>query len=208
MDALTAIFGSQLKIKLLRLFLFNEATPFFADEIVVRVRNGADAVKKELNLLVKADIVKKKNIVKEIEIKRGNKTIVKKKEGMGYAFNEKFAYKDPLKNLVTVVSIQADQSLAKRFSGVGKVKLIMAAGVFIQNWDSRVDLLIVGEELNLRKIETIIMGVEAEIGKEISYSAFETADFEYRIGIHDRLVRDILDYPHVTLLDRLGIESQ
>ena len=83
---------------------------------------------------------------------------------------------------------------------------MIAAGVFIQNWDSRVDLLIVGEELNLHKIESIIRNIESDIGKEISYSAFETQDFEYRMGIHDRLVRDILDYPHVTLLDRLGIE--
>lgn len=208
MDALTAIFGSELKIRLLRLFLFNETAPFFADEIVRRVKTGAAAVKKELNLLEKADIIKKKTIAKDVETGRGKKIVIKHKKGTGYVFNDKFAYKDPLKNLVTVVSIQADESLARRFAGVGKVKLVLASGVFIQNWDSRVDLLIVGEELNQRKIEAIIMSLEAEIGKEIAYSAFETTDFEYRLGIHDRLVRDILDYPHVTLLDRLGIEPQ
>jgi hypothetical protein len=85
---------------------------------------------------------------------------------------------------------------------------LFAAGVFIQNWDSRVDLLIVGDELNLPKIESVIKVIESEIGKEISYSAFETSDFEYRLGIHDRLVRDIIDYPHVALVDRLGIELQ
>lgn len=91
---------------------------------------------------------------------------------------------------------------------VGRVKLIVAAGIFIQNWESRVDLLIVGDDLNLNKIESIISIIESEIGKEISYSAFDTQDFEYRLGIHDRLVRDILDYNHVTLIDRLGIEPQ
>ena len=89
-----------------------------------------------------------------------------------------------------------------------KIKLFIVAGVFTQNWDSRVDLLLVGDDLNLAKIESVIKTIESEIGKEISYSAFETQDFEYRFGIHDRLVRDILDYPHVTLLDRLGIEPQ
>jgi hypothetical protein len=83
--------------------------------------------------------------------------------------------------------------------------MIIAAGVFIQNWESRVDLLIVGDDLNITKIESVIKMIESEIGKEIAYSAFETQDFQYRMGIHDRLVRDILDYPHVTLLDRLGV---
>ena len=119
--------------------------------------------------------------------------------------NEKFPYLDPLKNLLTVASIQADDSLTKRFGSAGKIKLIIAAGVFIQNWDSRVDLLIVGDDINISKVESTIKIIESEIGKEISYSAFETQDFQYRIGIHDRLVRDILDYPHVTLIDRLGM---
>jgi hypothetical protein len=89
---------------------------------------------------------------------------------------------------------------------VGKLKLVVASGLFVQNWDARVDLLLVGDDLDLRRIENAIKSLEAEIGKELAYSAFETADFEYRLGIHDRLIRDIIDYPHVTLLDRLGIE--
>lgn len=206
MEILIAIFGSPARVKLLRLFLFNEGVAFFVKEIADRTKCGTSLVKKELNVLAKVDLIKKKHIIKEVEVTKGKKVIVKKVTGVGYILNEKFSYKDPLKNLLTVASIQADESLAKKFSGVGKVKMVVAAGVFIQNWDSRVDLLIVGEELNLNKIESIIGNIEAEIGKEISYSAFETADFEYRMGIHDRLVRDILDYPHVTLLDRLGVE--
>ena len=206
MEILTAIFGSPARVKLLRLFLFNESTAFFVKEIADRTKCGTALVKKELHILTKVDLIRKKHIIKEVEIIKRKKVIIKKMTGVGYVLNEKFPYRDPLKNLLTVASIQADESLAKKFSGVGKVKLVIAAGVFIQNWDSRVDLLIVGEELNLHKIESIIRNIESDIGKEISYSAFETQDFEYRMGIHDRLVRDILDYPHVTLLDRLGIE--
>jgi hypothetical protein len=208
MDTLVAIFGSQARVRALRLFLFNENTAFFAKEVSDRIQCNIALAKKELNILVKINLVKKKHTVKEIEITKKKKVIIKKITGTGYILNEKFPYRDPLKNLLTVASIQADESLAKKFSSVGKVKLVIAAGVFIQNWDSRVDLLIVGEELNLPKVESIIRNIESEIGKEISYSAFETQDFEYRMGIHDRLVRDILDYPHVTLLDRLGIEAK
>ncbi|MDB5259229.1 MAG: seg, partial [Candidatus Taylorbacteria bacterium] len=139
---------------------------------------------------------------------RGTKTVMKKMHGLAYSLNTRFAHLDPLKALLTISSISPDESLAKRFASIGRLKLLIAAGVFIQNWDSRVDLLIVGDELSLPRIESAIKSIEAEIGKEIVYSAFETQDFEYRLGIHDRLVRDILDYPHTTLVDRMGIEPQ
>ncbi|MFA6295633.1 MAG: hypothetical protein WC666_04465 [Candidatus Paceibacterota bacterium] len=208
MDTLTAIFGNPAKVKLLRFFLFNESVSFTTKEIIERTRCSLKVIKQELNLLEKADILKRKHTSKDIQVMKGKNLVVKKIEGQGYILNSKFPYLDPLKNLLTITSLRADESLAKRFTNAGRIKLFVAAGIFIQNWDSRVDLLIVGDELNLSKIETVIKVIESEIGKEIAYSAFETQDFEYRFGIHDRLVRDILDYPHVTLLDRLGIEPQ
>lgn len=208
MDTLIAIFGNPAKVKLLRFFLFNESASFTVKEIVERTKCPMALIKKELSLLEGANIIKKKHISKEIQVMKKKKLVTKKVEGNGYVLNNKFPYLDPLKNLLTITSLQADESLAKRFTNAGKIKLFIASGVFIQNWDSRVDLLIVGDELNLSKIEYVIKIIESEIGKEIAYSAFETTDFEYRLGIHDRLVRDILDYPHVTLLDRIGIEPQ
>ena len=206
METLIALIGSEAKVKLLRLFLFNQGVPFLLKELTERTQCKPVALKKELSILVKADIIRKKNISKDVEVIRGKKVVQKKIKGVGFILNDKFPYLDPLKNVLTVASLNADESLAKRFTNAGRIKLFLAAGVFIQNWDSRVDLLIVGEELNLPKIELVIKTIESEIGKEIAYSAFDTQDFEYRLGIHDRLVRDILDYPHVTLIDRLGIE--
>ena len=210
METLVSLFGSETKVKVLRLFLFNASTPFFLKEIASRTQSLPRQVRKELNVLERADIlIKKRQISKDIQMTgRADKITTRKIHGIGYILNEKFPYLDPLKSLLTITSLSADELLAKRFTNAGKIRLLIASGVFIQNWDSRVDLLIVGDELNLSKIETVIKGIEAEIGKEIAYSAFETQDFEYRYGIHDRLVRDILDYPHVTLLDRLGIEPQ
>ena len=208
MDTLTAIFGNPVKVKLLRFFLFNETGAFVIKELVERTRCSAIEIKKELLMFLKADIIRKKFVSKELPASTEPKSKPKKLSGQGYALNGKYPYLDPLKNLLTITSLRADETLTKRFTNAGRIKLFVASGVFIQSWDSRVDLLIVGDDLNLNKIESVIKVIESEIGKEISYSAFETQDFEYRFGIHDRLVRDILDYPHVTLLDRLGIESQ
>lgn len=209
MDTLTAIFGTPAKVKILRLFLFNPEVPFFAPEIIERTKCPGAAVKKELNSLLKIGLLKKRVVIKDVPVIKKNKpTTTKKVQGLGYTLNTKFVYTDLLKTFLTIASVSADESLLKKFQSVGRLKVLIASGVFIQNWDSRVDLLIVGEELDTNRIENIIKHIEAEIGKEIAYSAFDTSDFEYRMGIHDRLVRDILDYPHVTLLDRLGVEPE
>ena len=206
MDTLTTLFCSEAKVKLLRLFLFNQDVSFHASEIVMRTQVHPPVVRRELNTLLRAGFIKKRIVAKSIETRTGSKVSVRKVSGPAFILNDKFPYLEPLKNLLTVASISADDSLTRRFANAGRVKLLIAAGVFIQNWDSRVDLLVVGDDINLSKIEYIVKDIESEVGKEIAYSAFETQDFEYRVGIHDRLVRDILDYPHVTLLDRLGIE--
>jgi hypothetical protein len=85
--------------------------------------------------------------------------------------------------------------------------MVIVSGVFIQNTDSRVDLLIVGDNLKRTAIDRIVKNMEAEIGKELIFASFETSDFHYRLGMYDKLVRDILDYPHQKLLDKIGLKS-
>lgn len=208
MKTLSTLFVNPSNLKILRLFLFNPASSFLREEIANRTNCSKQIVKSELIPLIKIELIKKKDIVKDVESKKGSISKIKKVKGVGYSINSKFTYLEPLKNLLTIASLRADESLTKRFTNAGKIKLFIASGVFIQNWDSRVDLLIVGDDLNLHKIENVIKGIESEIGKEISYSAFETQDFEYRLNIHDRLVRDIIDFQHITLLDRLNIEQE
>ena len=84
-------------------------------------------------------------------------------------------------------------------------KLIIVAGVFIQEKESRADILIVGDNVKRTSLENTIKTLESEIGKELRYAYFTTDDFRYRLNMYDKLTRDILDYPHKTVLDKLGI---
>ena len=208
MEILAKLFGSTTKVKLMRLFLFNEDSAYPLKEIIERTKSVSKDVKKEMIGLINVGLIKKRNIVREVHNKRSKKVLVKKIPDTGYYLDQKFPYLQALKNLLITVSLHADDTLVKKFSAVGRIKLFLASGVFIQEWDTRVDLLIVGDELNLNKLDTVIKTIEAEIGKEIAYSAFETSDFEYRYGMHDRLIRDILDFPHTTLVDKLGLDEK
>jgi hypothetical protein len=49
--------------------------------------------------------------------------------------------------------------------------------------------------------------MESEIGKELRFSSLNTEDFKYRHGVCDRLIRDVLDYQHEVVVDRIGIHN-
>ena len=87
------------------------------------------------------------------------------------------------------------------------MRLLVATGIFLKNFDSRVDLLIVAEALKRRRLEGAIRRIEAEVGREIRYVHFTTADFRYRFSLQDKLIRDIFDCPHRVLIDRLSFFS-
>ena len=40
------------------------------------------------------------------------------------------------------------------------------------------------------------------------YAAFGTEDFAYRFGMYDKFIRDIVDYPHERLIDKIGIQGK
>ena len=67
------------------------------------------------------------------------------------------------------------------------------------------DLLVVGDNLKQGQLETTIKTIESEIGREIRYAVFETSEFNYRYSIFDKLIRDILDYPHEKIINKLGL---
>ena len=119
--------------------------------------------------------------------------------------NPSFPYLPAIRNLLINTMLVKYSDIVRKLNSVGKIKLIIVSGVFIHDLDSRVDLLIVGDGLRGSALDNVIRGIESEIGKELRYAAFETADFQYRLGMYDKLIRDIFDYPHRKILDRIGL---
>jgi len=69
----------------------------------------------------------------------------------------------------------------------------------------RLDLLIAGE-LKRGAAERFIKKVEADVGKELNWTLMSAQEFDRRLAMHDKLLRDILDYPHEFLINKLGVE--
>jgi len=202
MEALEKLFGSSARVKVLKFFLFNTADIFEKKDIASRTKVSASNLQKELNLLEKINIIKKKSFFKTTEDRYGK---IKKVRTKGYETIRESKLFLPLQNLLVKNSPMSPNSLVSRLGKHGKLKLVIAAGVFIQDTDSRVDLLVVGDNIKENPLKNTVSVLESEIGKQLRYTVLTVDDFKYRLGVYDKLVRDILDYPHQVYLDNIGI---
>lgn len=202
MDILSELFSSSALIKILRLFYLNPEKVFEPKEIAKRAKVSSKSARVELNILKKIGFVKP--AVKEIEIVYKTRK-PKKKKLKGWALNHNFPFFRALKNLVLNTEPIPYDKLLKMFKAVGRLKLVIVSGIFIQDDDSRVDVFIVGDSLKQKKIEKLIKDIEAQVGKELMYAALDTKEFLYRLAMYDKFVRDILDYPHKKLLNKLDL---
>lgn len=205
MDTLGALFGSTARVKILRLFLSNSLEVFSVDDVAQKSKVKGVEVRKEISLLKKMGFLSEKTCIKEVVVKKGTKEMIVKKRVTGLQFKQDFSLLAPLKNLIFSEMPLNRNEIIKRFRSVGKIKLLILAGVFIDEPDSRVDVLVVGDGVKKRALESALRSLESEIGKELSYSALETADFLYRVSVYDKFVHDVLDFKHDRVVDKLRI---
>ena len=204
-DLLGKVFGSVERVKLLKLFLFRGSDPIDKDDIAEFTRIPKTKITREITNLEKIGFLKKASFFKDVEDKRQKKMI--KKRVVGYRADTQFQYFKHLKQLLINTSPIDDKELIKRLSKVGKLKGLIISGLFLQESDSIVDLLIIADEVKKAPFNNLIKTLESEIGTSIRYTLLSVKDFKYRISVYDRLVRDVLDYEHIVIHDKLGIEN-
>jgi 2,4-dienoyl-CoA reductase-like NADH-dependent reductase (Old Yellow Enzyme family) len=202
MEALEKLFGGAAIVKILRLFLMNPEEIIEKKGVQKRAKVTVADATRELKMLEDIGLIKQKSFFKDKKYKNGKTKKVREKGYIVDSSNKLFV---PLQSLLIKNSPMSSNSMIKKLSRNGKISLVVVSGFFIQNPDSRVDLLVVGDSIKSTPMKKTISTMESEIGKQIRYAIFETEDFKYRLGVYDRLVRDILDYPHEVVLDKIGL---
>lgn len=198
MDLLGKLFDSQARVKILRLFLLNPLDVFDTSMVATKSKVREADARKELSLLRGAGVIGNKSFIK--------KTGTKSKRVQGFQLKGAFPLLAPLKNLIVSETPLNREEISRRLRAVGKIKFLAISGIFLGVADARVDILIVGDELKKRSIEAVLRSIEAEIGKEITYGILETPEFLYRVSAYDKFVRDVLDFKHDTIVDKLRVE--
>lgn len=201
MERLGTLFGSLARVKLMRHFLMNPDAKFTVNDLSTRAKISVSSVRREIMVLKKAGLVKDA-IVSTV----GSRGAVKKTKGA--TLNSGFPYLQSLSDFIIQPGTINKPELAKRFKKLGKIKLLVISGALTGNSESRVDLLIVGKEVGGKKLQRVVRDVEADLGRELSYAAFEIEDFNYRMNMYDKLIADVLDYPHERLIDTLSVSTR
>jgi predicted transcriptional regulator len=196
MDPLAKLFGSAARLKLLRLFLFNTGKAYDAKEAAHRVRSQEKTVTKEVAALRRIGVIKKKPSQQEGTAKRGR---------VQYMADVHFPYHEALRQFLLDTAPLANSEVQQRLRQIGKVKFAAAAGVFLGRDDSAVDLLLVIDNPDQHKLDSAIHSLEVEMGKELTYAVFDSKDFDYRQRMNDRLVRDVLEFPHERIINKLNV---
>lgn len=188
MEILGKILGSSARVKVMRLFFLNPKKVFASVEVAKRARISSDSARRELKLL-------------------NSISFLKKRSG-GYLFNPLFKYAHEFEYLLVGSDSLDRESVVASFKKIGKLKLLVLSGVFIKNKETRVDLLIVGDKIKKSRAEEEIAKLEAEVGTEITYALFDTKEFTYRINMYDKLIRDVLDFPHEVVFQAKELSTQ
>jgi hypothetical protein len=188
------------KTKLIRFFLFNPGSSFTLPTLQDRVQAPLGAVRKELVGLERGGVLRKRTAMTAVGVK-GNR----KKRMPHWYLDPAFPYTDALHAFFTSTTELSDKHLVNKITKTGKIKLIVVTGVFVKNWENRIDILIVGDEVRQGSLTRAMKTIEADMGRELRVAFLTTSDFKYRIGVYDKLIRDVLDYSHKVLLDKVGL---
>ncbi|HVU06408.1 MAG TPA: hypothetical protein VHE10_01300 [Candidatus Paceibacterota bacterium] len=205
MTILSNLLGSELRVRMMRLFLFNPDREFDASEIVAKTGEKPRDIEKEAAAFVKMGLLKKVRAVRIIKIKKGRQVIEKRAKVRAFALDHRFKYREALADFLLKTHSLENRAVIKRLEKAGRIKAVVVSGIFTGNTDSRLDLFVVGDNVKNSSMDRIVKGIESDMGKDIRYTVLSGPDYAYRVSMNDKLVRDVIDFPHMVLLDKIGI---
>jgi hypothetical protein len=121
-----------------------------------------------------------------------------------YQLNKRCSYLNELKNFVLRLAPPTFPRIEKDLYKLGRIKLAVVTGIFLNLKDTRVDLMVVGDGIDFKKFTDFIKKLEGDMGVELRYVVLGTDEFKYRHDMFDRFVLDILEYPNRRVINRIA----
>src|SRR3989338_7309281 len=199
---LEKLFGSNARVKILKLFLLNPAEKFYIRQLSRDLKLQLNSVRRELENLETFGILTS-DIKNEAEGK-GEKEAAGGQEKKYFRANPSFVLFDEIKALIVKAQILYEKDFVRKLNAMGKVKLLILTGIFVNNPNTLIDILIVGK-INKPKLIKLIRELEVELGKVINFTVFDYREFKYRRDITDIFLYGILDGRKLVVIDQVGL---
>jgi hypothetical protein len=186
-EILESLFGSKSRSRLLRFFVLNPGKEITMKELKIKMNIDGRRIRADVNTLLRIEFLNQ----------------ITRKGEKYFVLNESFPYYVELRNLFIKANTYPQCKEIKRINEAGRVKLILITGIFLNYDKSRVDILIVCDDMNRTKLTKAIEAVEASVGKEVRYMAMSSEDLAYRLDMMDRFLIEILSSPHDIVVNKL-----
>lgn len=153
---------SKIRQRIILLFIYNQNEEFYLSEIAKRVKTSAGTAQRELNRLLRNDLI-----------------IFKKKANLNlYALNKNYSLLKEIESIVKK-TFGIEIELKKGLSGVKNISFAFLFGSYVKDGfksDSDIDLFIIGE-VDEEQAFDAVQKVEENIGREINYHIINRKEF-------------------------------
>lgn len=182
-----SLFGSKARSRLIRFFLLNPGVDFGTSEVSDKTLVSRPETSRELLRLAKMKLV-------SVHARKGKKC---------YMVNEDFPFYVELKSLVSKLNVHAQSQVFRKLKIVGEVKLILISGLFLNYPKSKVDMILVVNNVNRTKLKHAVAHLEAEVGKEIRFVLMNMEELHYRLNMLDRFFIEFLEAPYEEVANKV-----
>lgn len=182
-----ALFGSKARARLIRFFLLNPGQEFSASEVSEKTLVSRMEGARELAKLAKMKLIYERS----------------RKNRKYYTVNEAFPFYAELKSLVSKLNVHAQSQVFRKLKIVGEVKLILISGLFLNYPKSKVDMILVVNNVNRTKLKHAVAHLEAEVGKEIRFVLMNSEELHYRLNMLDRFFIEFLEAPYEEVTNKV-----
>lgn len=194
------LFGSKTRYRLLRFFFHNVDRAFFVRELTRVLDVQINAIRRELNLLVKSGLIEETVMPNNIDEKKAGATLRKY-----YRLNlESILYPGMQELLLKAQILNEQEFVGKMQESCGDISLLMLTGKFAGEKDIATDILLIGDIKN-RNLEKIIKEYEKNIGFEIRYTTMDVDEFFERRQMMDKFIYALFEAKHVIVVNELDI---
>lgn len=177
---------SRVRVKILTLFLSHPGVMYHVRDIVRKVDEEINAVRRELSHMEKAGMVSKEQ--------RANRLF--------YLFRKDYPlYFELMELICKTTGIGAD--VIRQKAKLGKLKYVVVSGKYVRGISkksqSEVDLVVVGNVV-LPELSQVIKAEEARHEKEINYTVMTEEEFVFRKSRRDPFVISVLTGSRVMIV--------
>lgn len=199
--SLEQIFGSRIRVRLLKLFLEHPDEKFFVREITRRTRSHIHSVRRELANLCKI------GLIHVYEDRLHGSRLAGGLQRKFYEANPACVVFNELRALLVKGQLFLQEELSRQLQGSGSIKYLALTGFFVDLQGFPTDLLLVGQ-VSRKKCAKLIVDFEEEFGRTINYTIFSTREFLQRKEMTDRFLYNFLEAKKIVLIDTLPVKAR